>query len=61
MNNARIYAEHSNGYSGCLYGKKSMTIFKGEQEVIHTGSRNVNTKEELIKLLSIIPEVMQDE
>lgn len=54
----QIMVEHRNGYYGCLYGKSSMSINKGEREVLHTGSRNINTPDELYKLLSDMPDAM---
>ena len=43
--NNQIMVEHENGYYGCLYGESSMSIFKGDQEVLHTGFRNINTSD----------------
>ena len=43
--NNQIMVEHENGYCGILYGKSSMSIFKGDQEVLHTGFRNINTSD----------------
>ena len=43
----QIMVEHENGYYGCLYGKSSMSIFKDNKEVLHTGFRNINTPDEL--------------
>ena len=56
--NNQIMVEHENGYYGCLYGKSSMSIFKDNKEVLHTGFRNINTPDELYKLLSGMPEMM---
>lgn len=58
--NNQIMVEHDNGYYGCLYGKSSMTIYKGELEVLHTGSRNINTPDEVFELLSEMPERMNN-
>ncbi len=46
-----------NGYSGKLYGKSSLSIYdrKG-REVLHTGSRAINTVEELKELVDNHPE-----
>jgi hypothetical protein len=52
--------EHDNEYYGCLYGKSSMTIYKGNLEVLHTGSRNINTPDELFELLSEMPEMFEN-
>ena len=39
-----------NGYTGILYGKSSFSIKDSSgKEVFHTGSRNINTMEELKK------------
>ena len=58
--NNQIMVEHDNGYSGCLYGKSSMSIFKDNKEVLHTGFRNINTPDELYELLSGMPEMMNN-
>ena len=55
INENQIMVEHENGYYGCLYGKSSMSIFKDNEEVLHTGFRNVNTPDELYKILSEMP------
>ena len=57
--NNQIMVEHENGYYGCLYGKSSMSIFKDNKEVLHTGSRNINTPDELYKQLSEMPSFME--
>ena len=55
----KIMVEHENGYYGCLYGKSSMSIFKCNKEVLHTGSRNINTPDELYNQLSKMPSFME--
>lgn len=50
-----IKVEHPNGYSGILYGKRSMVIFYEGKEVLHTGFRGIKTKEGLYKLLEQMP------
>ena len=55
----KIMVEHENGYCGCLYGKSSMSIFKDNKEVLHTGSRNINTADELYEQLSEMPSFME--
>ena len=59
INNNQIMVEHENGYYGCLYGKSSMSIFKGDKEVLHTGFRNINTADELYEELSEMPSFME--
>ena len=59
INNNHIMVEHENGYYGCLYGKSSMSIFNGNKEVLHTGSRNINTPDELYEQLSEMPSFME--
>ena len=55
-----IKAEHENGFMGVLYGKSSMAVYGPDgHEVLHTGSRNVNTKEELQEILANMPEFMK--
>ncbi len=53
---AEIRIEHSNGYTGILYGKSSMAIFDSSgNQILHTGFRTINTKEELYKKLESMP------
>lgn len=53
-----IKVTHENGYSGVLYGESSMSIYHDGKEVLHTGSRNVNTEQELYEQLDTMPELM---
>ena len=54
----RIY-EHPNGYTAVLYGKSSMSINDPDgNEVLHTGFRTPNTKEEVMDVLEGMPEFM---
>lgn len=47
-----VKVEHPNGYIGILYGKQSMSIYDMDgREVLHTGFRHINTKEELYEYL----------
>lgn len=59
-----IKVEHPNGYMGILYGKSSMSIYDEDgHEILHSGSRNINTKAELYELLEGMPkfvEIMAD-
>ena len=50
-----IQVEHPNGYYGELYGKSSLSIFKGTKEVFHTGFRSIETAEELYQVLEEYP------
>ena len=54
-----IKAEHPNGFSGILYGERSMSIYYLGKEVLHTGFRNINTAEELYKELEEMPEFLE--
>lgn len=56
---ARIIVEHPNGYTGVLYGKSSLSVRLNDKEILHTGSRNINTSEELYALLEGVPEMME--
>ena len=58
--NSQIMVEHDNGYYGCLYGKSSMSIFKDNKEVLHTGFRNINTPDDLYEIVSGMPEMMNN-
>ena len=33
-----IKVEHENGYTGIVYGKSSISVYKDNEEVLHTGS-----------------------
>lgn len=55
----KIKVKHPNGYSGILYGKHSLVVLKDNQEVLHTGSRLINTKEELYDYLEEIPNLLK--
>jgi len=51
--------KHPNGYSGMMYGDSSLTVFDSHmREVLHTGSRNVKTAEELYNTLELMPGFM---
>ena len=47
--------EHENGYSAKLYGKSSLSVYFNGKEVLHTGSRNVNTEDEVMEMLGGMP------
>ena len=50
---------HGNGYSGVLYGESSLSIYGLDgKEVLHTGSRNINTEQELYDILGMMPKLM---
>ena len=49
-----------NGYTGVLYGQSSMSIYdKDGKEVLHTGSRAINTYDELVELVDEHPKFRQ--
>jgi len=51
---------HGNGYSGVLYGESSLSVYNPEgKEVLHTGTRNVNTEQEVLDLLDAMPTMME--
>lgn len=53
----KIKYKHENGYTGVLYGRSSLAVYDADgHEVMHTGSRNINTLEELKELLDGYPE-----
>ena len=51
--------KHNNGYLARLYGKSSLSVYFNGKEVFHTGSRNVNTEDEVMKLLDSMPKLLQ--
>lgn len=57
MNENRTF-KHPNGYSAVLYGESSMSVYFDGKEVSHTGSRNVNTEAEVMKILGEMPELL---
>ena len=59
MNKPVTYT-HENGYSATLYGDTSLSIDYGGREVLHTGSRNVETEDEVMNLLEHMPDLMND-
>ena len=49
-----------NGYTGILYGHSSYAIYdKDGNEVLHTGSRSINTYDELVKSIEDYPEFLK--
>ena len=55
----KIEVIHPNGYKGILYGNRSMVILKGNEEVLHTGFRKINTEKELYNYLEKFPEFLE--
>lgn len=53
----RIEYVSENGYTGVLYGKSSFVIYDSiGRMVFHTGFRNINTYDELVKQVEAYPE-----
>lgn len=51
------YKSPNNGYTGVLYGERSYIIRDPSgKEVFHTGFRNINTYDELVKQVESFPE-----
>lgn len=49
-----------NGYTGVLYGQSSMSIYNPDGiESMHTGRRNINTYEELVRVVDEHPKFME--
>ena len=54
------YKSPTNGYSGSLYGKKSLRILDPYgNEILHTGFRAINTYEELKEMVDDMPHFIQ--
>lgn len=51
--------KHKNGYYARLYGESSLSVYFDGKEVLHTGSRNVNTEDEVMKVLEGMPELFK--
>lgn len=50
-----VKVKHENGLEGVLYGSSSLSIFKDDKEIFHTGYSNIKTKEELTDFLRKVP------
>lgn len=52
-----IKVEHENGYTGIVYGKSSMSVYKDNKEVLHTGSliKPFTTEKEVYEYLEKLP------
>lgn len=49
-----------NGYTGILYGKSSFAILdKDGKTVFHTGSRTINTYDELVEKVNDFPNFLE--
>lgn len=49
-----------NGYTGVLYGQASLAIYNPDgTESMHTGSRNINTYEELVRIVDEHPKFIE--
>lgn len=49
-----------NGYTGRLYGESSLVIFNPDgTESMHTGSRNINTYDELKEVVEKHPQFIE--
>lgn len=58
--NKTIKYTSENGYTGVLYGKSSLAIYKPDGKMsMHTGFRNINTYEELVELVDEHPKFIE--
>ena len=58
----QIMVEHENGYYGCLHcGGSAMSIFHGNQQILHVGVRNKNitTADDLYDRLADMPRLIK--
>jgi len=54
---SEIQYKSSNGYSGTLFGKSSLIVYDLESVIcFHTGSRKINTYEELVDFIEGYPD-----
>ena len=59
MSNTIKYTS-KNGYTGILYGEKSLAVFdKKGRERMHTGFRTINTYDELVEFVEEFPDFMK--
>ena len=49
----------ADGYRGVMYGKHSLSVYKNGVELLHTGSRAINSPEELRQLVDNFPEFIE--
>lgn len=55
-----VEIKHPNGYIGILYGKSSYVVLdKDRKEILHTGSRSINTEKEVYEQLEKIPNLLE--
>lgn len=55
-----VEIKHPNGYIGILYGKSSYVVLdKDRKEILHTGSRSINTEKEVYEQLEKIPKLLE--
>lgn len=57
-----IKVQHENGYTGIVYGKKSLSVIKDNKEILHTGSltKEIKTEKELYEYLEQLPELLKN-
>ena len=61
QNKANLTYTSSNGYTGVLYGNRSMSVFdSNDHEVMHTGFRSVNTADELAEFVDNFDQFLKD-
>lgn len=53
--------KHENGYTAIVYGKSSISVYKDNEEVLHTGSliKQFNTEKEVYEYLEQIPKLLE--
>lgn len=55
-----VEIKHPNGYIGILYGESSYAVLdKDRKEILHTGSRCINTEKEVYEQLERIPKLLE--
>lgn len=60
-NKANLTYTSPNGYTGVLYGNRSLSVYDGnENEVMHTGFRNINTPDELAEFVDNFDQFLKD-
>lgn len=53
--------KHENGYTAIVYGKSSISVFKDNKEVLHSGSliKPFNTEKEVYEYLEQLPKLIE--
>lgn len=54
----KIY-KHENGYTAVLYGESSLSVVYDGKEVLHSGSCNIKSEEEVMRFHEEMPDFVK--